>query len=83
MHPTLFNQYVEKWKNTLDKGGFVCAMFMDLSKTFDTKNYDLLIAGLGVYLFQKYAFSFVKSYHLKRQQRVRASGNFNKKLVTT
>ena len=26
----------EKWKNTLDKGAFVCAMFMDLSKAFDT-----------------------------------------------
>ena len=22
---------LEKWKNTLDKGGFVCAIFMDLS----------------------------------------------------
>ena len=28
-HSTLFN-ILEKWKNTLDKGGFVCAMFMDL-----------------------------------------------------
>ena len=25
---------LEKWKNTLDKGGFVCAIFMDLSKAF-------------------------------------------------
>ena len=22
---------LEKWKNNLDKGGFVCAMFMDLT----------------------------------------------------
>ena len=27
---------LEKWKNTLDKGGFVCVIFMDLSKAFDT-----------------------------------------------
>ena len=35
---------LEKWKNTLDKGGFLCAMFMDLSKAFDTMDHDLLIA---------------------------------------
>ena len=27
---------LEKWKNTLDIGGFVCAIFMDLSKAFDS-----------------------------------------------
>ena len=29
---------LEKWKNTLDKGGFVCSMIMDLSKSFDPMN---------------------------------------------
>ena len=38
---------LEKWKNTLDKGSFVCAIFMDLSKAFDTMNHDLLIAKVG------------------------------------
>ena len=44
---------LEKWKNTLDKSGFVCAIFMDLSKVFDTMNHDLLIAKLGAYGFQE------------------------------
>ena len=26
---------LEKWKNTLDKAGLVCAMFIDLPKAFD------------------------------------------------
>ena len=53
---------LEKQKNTLDKGGFVCAMFTDLSKAFDKINRDLLIAKLEKYDFQKDAPSFMKSY---------------------
>ena len=43
---------LEVWKKVLDKGGYVCAIFMDLSKTFDTLNHDLLIAKLGAYGFE-------------------------------
>ena len=68
---------LEKWKNTLDKGGFVCATFMDLSKGFDTMNHDLLIAKLGAYGFQNDALVFMKSYFTTRQQRVRVNSNFS------
>ena len=67
---------LEKWKNALGKGGFVCAIFMDLSKAFDTVNHDLLIAKLGGYVFQKDALSFMKNYLTKRRQRVRVNSNF-------
>ena len=68
---------LEKWKNSLDKGGFVCAMFIDVSKAFDTMNHDLLIAKLRAYGFQKGALSFMKSYLRKRRQRVRVNNNFS------
>ena len=68
---------LEKWKNTLDKGGFVCAIFMYLSKALDTMNHDLLIAKLGAYDFQKDALVFMKSYFTNRQQRVRVNSNFS------
>ena len=64
---------LEKWKNTLDKGGFVYAIFMDLSKAFDTMNHDLLIAKLGAHGFQEDALVFMKSYFTNRQQRVRVN----------
>ena len=63
-------------KNTLDKGGFICDVFMDLSKAFDVMKHDLLIAKLGTYGFQKDALYCMKSYSTKRPQRVRVNSNF-------
>ena len=40
---------IEKWKSILDKKGFSGAVLMDLSKTFDTINHELLIAKLDAY----------------------------------
>ena len=52
-------------------------MFMDLSKAFDTMNHDVFIAKLGAYGSQKDALSFMKSYLMKRRQRVRINSNFS------
>ena len=32
---------LEKWKKALDKKEYICVLFMDLSKAFDTINHDL------------------------------------------
>ena len=34
---------LEIWKDMFDKRGYVCAMFMDLSKNLDTICHDLVI----------------------------------------
>ena len=68
---------LEKWKNTLDKGGFICAIFMDLSKAFDSMNHDLLIAKLGAYGFQEDVLVFMKSYFMNRKQRIRVNSYFS------
>ena len=61
---------LENQKNMLDKGGYVCAMFMDLSKAFDTIHHDLMIAKLGAYGFSHDALQYMRSYLTNRQQRV-------------
>ena len=68
---------LEKWEETLDKGGFVCAIIIDSSKAFDTMDHDLLIAKLGTYGFQEDALVFMKSYFTNRRQRVRVNSNFS------
>ena len=45
-------------------------MFMDLSKAFDTKNHDLLVAKLGANGIQEDVLVFMKSYLTNRRQRV-------------
>ena len=55
------------WKKVIDKGGYICAIFMDLSKAFDTLNHDLLIAKLGAYGFETDALRYMKSYLKNRK----------------
>ena len=68
---------LEKWKKTLDKGGYIFAIFMDLSKAFDTLNHKLLIAKLGAYGFDTKALYYIKSCLDNRKQRVRVNNNFS------
>ena len=38
---------IEKWKHALDRGKKIVTIIMDLSKAFDTLNYNLLLAKLN------------------------------------
>ena len=44
------------------KGDRVCAMFIEVSKAFDTLNHNLLIDKLEAYGFERESLSFMKSY---------------------
>ena len=66
-----------RWKKTLDEESYICAIFMDFSKAFDTLNHNLLIAKLGAYGFYTKALYYRKSYLDYRKQRVRVNNNFS------
>ena len=53
---------LENFKEVLDKGNSVSAIFMDLSKAFDTLNHDLLIANFKAYGFSAKSLSYIHSY---------------------
>ena len=67
------NCMLEIWKKVLDKGEYVCTIFMNLSKAFNTFNNDLLIARLGAYGFETDALRYMKSYLTNRKQKVRVN----------
>ena len=60
---------LEKWKKAADNGKYVSALFLDLSKTFDTINHDLLLAKLA-YGFSPNALKLMHSYLNNRKQQV-------------
>ena len=75
---------LEKWKHSLDNHGYAGAVIMDLSKAFDTINFELLIAKLHAYGFTKSALNMVHSYLHNRWHRTRINTTFStwKELLT-
>ena len=68
---------LEKWKISLDKGGYGGGVLMDLSKAFDTLDHELLIAKLYAYGFEKKSLSLIKSYLTERWQRVKINTSYS------
>ena len=62
---------IERWKIMLDKKEYTDAVLMDLSKAFDTIDYELLIAKLHTYGFSKAEFKLILSYLKRRKQKVK------------
>ena len=75
---------IEKWKTILNKKLKVDALFVDLSKVFDTLDHSLLLAKLSGYGFDNNSLSFVRSYLTNRIQRCKIENRFsNLREITT
>ena len=68
---------LEKLKRGIDNGEYVSALFMDLSKTFDIINHDLMLAKLKAYGFSTNALNVMHSYLQNRKQKVQINSKFS------
>ena len=68
---------LEIWKTILDKERYICAIFMDLSKAFDTLNHDFSIVKLGAYKFETDALRYMKSYLGNKNRILRVNKTFS------
>ena len=64
----------------LDNSHIPCAIFLDLSKAFDTLNYQILLRKLKYYGLGNVAYNLIENYLNNRQQFVKL-GNVKSKLI--
>ena len=62
---------IEKWCQSLDKGGHYGTLLTDSSNTFDCLSHDLLIANLHAYGFHIPALRLLHNYLTNRKQCVK------------
>ena len=67
----------EKWKTILNRKLKVGALFMDLSKAFDSLDHSLLLAKLSVHGLDNNSLSFVQSDLTNRFQRCKIKNDFS------
>lgn len=69
--------FIEVVKAKLEKGGVVGAVFLDLSKAFDTVNHSVLLRKLSNYNLSLSALQWVESYLSDRVQCVRVKSKLS------
>ena len=68
---------IEQWKRVLDENMIVGAIFMGLSKAFDTLNHRLLLAKLKAYSLQPTALKQMENWVLGRSQRRKVNNSYS------
>ena len=68
---------IEKWKRALDENMKVGAIFMDLSKAFNTLNHRRLLAKLKAYGLQPNALKQMENYLTGRFQRTKVNNSYS------
>ena len=71
---------IEKMKASRDSKQFCAAILTDLSKAFDCICYDLLIAKLNAYCFDKKALKLIYDYLNGRSQKIKVGFSFSSEL---
>ena len=65
---------IQKWRESIDKGGTFGALLTDLSKAFNCLAHELLMAKLNTYGFDMRLLNLMYDYVPNRKQRVKVGG---------
>ena len=76
-------EFIDKISEDLDNGRIPIALFLDLSKAFDTLNHEILLAKLKYYGIQNKELSWFHSYLTDRKQYVEMDGSRSPNLTIT
>ena len=68
---------IKKWRKYLDNKGYTWEVLMDLSKAFERRNHELLIAKLHAYGFRKDSLKMLLSYLSDHWQRTKINLSFS------
>ena len=68
---------IEKWKSAIDNSKSVGELLTDLSKAFDCRPHELLIAKLHLYGFSLNALRLIHSYLSNRRQRTKINESYS------
>ena len=68
---------LEKWRISIDKKGYGGAILLDLSKTFDSLNHELLVAKLHAYGFSYSSLELILPYLSNRWQRTKINNTYS------
>ena len=69
--------FLQNCKNIIDKKGLAGAVFLDLSKAFDSMTYGRLIAKLHAYGLSIEALELIQNFLSNRKQRVKVNSTFS------
>jgi len=70
----------EEWRKKLDLGLDVIALFLDLSKAFDTVDHEILLEKLAYYNFHQNFILLIKSYLQNRSIKVKINDSLSESL---
>ena len=73
----------EEIRKSLDNKEFVCGVFLDFQKAFDTVNHEILLAKLNHYRIRGIALDLVKSYLTNRMQLTSIEGELSTETTIT
>ena len=69
--------FLQRCKSSIDNKGLAGALFMDLLKTFDSVDHNILIAKLNAYGINLDALQLLRRYLSKRHQRLKVNSTFS------